>query len=245
MTPNTLPAEIEVTELAARFRQSRPEHVLRWASETFGSRVKLASSFAGESVVLIDMIYRVAPDIGVVTIDTGRLPEETFELMNQVRDRYQINIEVVTPDQSAIEELVTQKGPYSFRLSVENRLECCRIRKVEPARRALKGLAAWITGIRRDQSESRSSVEVVEWDSRYGLLKLNPLAFWNRSEVWKYIDAHGVPYNQLYDRGYSSIGCACCTRAILPGEDARSGRWWWELESDRECGMHAFPSSRS
>ncbi len=228
----------ELNAISERFKGRPAEEIVRWAAETFGSEIKAASSFGAEDVVLIDMIAKVTPQIKVFTLDTGRLHDETYEVMERVRTRYSIEIEAVFPDREAVERLVREKGFYSFRESVENRRECCGIRKVEPLRRALAGMRAWMTGLRRDQAVTRTDTEAIEWDEANGLAKVNPLVEWTNEQVWEYIRAHKVPYNALHDRGFPSIGCAPCTRAIKPGEDIRAGRWWWELPENKECGLH-------
>lgn len=232
-----IPAQ-ELAELNRRFQGRPPEEIVRWAADTFGPDIKLASSFGAEDVVLIDIVSRVAPQIRIFTLDTGRLNDETYEVMERVRARYGIDLEVMFPDREAVERLVREKGLYSFRESVENRRECCRIRKVEPLRRALAGMRAWMTGLRRDQAVTRADTQAVEWDEGNGLVKVNPLVEWTHEQVWEYIRAHNVPYNRLHDRGYPSIGCAPCTRPVRPGEDIRAGRWWWENPEHKECGLH-------
>jgi phosphoadenosine phosphosulfate reductase len=218
---------------------SAPQELLRWALGRFHPRIALASSFGAEDVVLIDMLIRVRPDARIVTLDTGRLHEETYEVMERIRRRYGATIETVFPEREAIERLEREKGLYSFRDSIESRKECCAVRKVEPLRRALAGLEAWITGLRREQAITRGRIRNVEFDETFGLLKLNPLADWSESQVWEYIRLHDVPYNDLHDRGFPSIGCAPCTRAVHTGEDIRAGRWWWERPDQKECGLHA------
>ena len=228
----------ELRDLPARFRGKPAEHIVRWAGETFGPRVKLASSFGAEDVVLIDIVARAAPAIKVFTLDTGRLNDETYEAMERVRERYGMEIETVFPERIAVEQLVREKGFYSFRESIENRRECCHIRKVEPLRRALAGATAWMTGLRRDQAATRTETGAIEWDEGNALLKVNPLVDWTNEQVWEYVRANNVPYNRLHDQGFPSIGCAPCTRAVKPGEDIRAGRWWWELPENKECGLH-------
>ena len=228
----------ELRELNERFRGKPVEDIVRWAGETFGPRVKLASSFGAEDVVLIDIVARAAPAIKVFTLDTGRLNDETYEAMERVRERYGMEIETVFPERIAVEQLVREKGFYSFRESIENRRECCHIRKVEPLRRALAGATAWMTGLRRDQTATRTETGAIEWDEGNALLKINPLVDWTHEQVWEYVRANDVPYNRLHDQGFPSIGCAPCTRAIQPGEDIRAGRWWWELPENKECGLH-------
>ncbi len=215
------------------------EDVLRWALERFHPRIGFASSFGAEDVVVIDMLARIRQDARIFTLDTGRLHEETYEAMEKVRRRYGVTIETFFPDSRRVERLEREKGFYSFRESIDNRKECCNIRKVEPLGRALDGLDAWITGLRRDQAVTRSAVGKIEFDSaRPGLVKFNPLADWTLDHVWDYIRRHEVPYNTLHDRHFPSIGCAPCTRAVGPGEDVRAGRWWWELPDQKECGLH-------
>jgi phosphoadenosine phosphosulfate reductase len=201
----------------------------------------LASSFGAEDMVLIDLIARVALPIGVFTLDTGRLPSETYALIDRTRDRYAIAIDVYCPEASAVEAYVREHGANAIYRDVALRERCCAIRKTEPLGRALAGKGAWITGLRRAQSLTRHDVPVEAFDAAHGLHKFNPLADWSHDDVWSYIRAHRVPYNPLHDRGYPSIGCAPCTRAVEPGEDARAGRWWWEQPATRECGLHRRP----
>jgi phosphoadenosine phosphosulfate reductase len=175
----------------------------------------------------------------VFTLDTGRLHPETYQVMEEVRHRYRIAIESFFPEGGAVEKLEREKGFFSFRRSVEERKECCAIRKLEPLSRALRGCAAWVTGLRREQSPTRAALETVEIDGQNdGLLKLNPLADWTLAQVWQYARERALPVNALHAQGYPSIGCAPCTRAIAPGEDVRAGRWWWELPERKECGLH-------
>jgi phosphoadenosine phosphosulfate reductase len=197
----------------------------------------LACSFGAEDMVLLDAIARSARSIEVFTLDTGRLPEETQTLLETTRDKYPLVIRTYFPDADAIQIWVQQNGPNGFYKSVAQRQQCCHIRKVEPLKRALAGKKSWITGLRREQSQARQSLQLEEWDPANGLIKINPLLEWTTPEVWEYIRANQVPYNALHDRGYPSIGCAPCTRAVQPGEDIRAGRWWWETSS-KECGLH-------
>jgi len=214
--------------------------LVAWAVETFGDSVALASSFGAEDIVLIDMLARATPKPRVFAIDTGRLHEATYEVMEDVCQRYGLTIEAYYPEQCAVEALERESGFYSFRKSLAARHECCRIRKVEPLGRALAGLQAWITGLRREQSVTRTEVGFVECDEAHGgILKLNPLADWSAEQVWDYIRRYNVPYNRLHDEGFPSIGCEPCTRAVAPGEHPRGGRWWWEAPEHKECGLHA------
>ncbi len=230
------PEELEA--LSERLRGKPAEEVVRWAADTFGSEIALASSFGAEDVVAIDMIAKEASGIRVFTLDTGRLHDETYEVMERVRVKYGVVIQSYFPDREAVERLEREKGFYSFRESIENRKECCGIRKMEPLRRALSGMKAWMTGLRSEQAVTRSEMAVVEWDGGNGLAKVNPLIDWSEEQVWEYVRANDVPYNALHDRGFPSIGCAPCTRAVKPGEDVRAGRWWWENPENKECGLH-------
>jgi phosphoadenosine phosphosulfate reductase len=197
-----------------------------------------ACSFGAEDMVLMDLIAQHYPGITVFTLDTGRLPEETYSLMRDVADRYGIHVPVYFPEPAAVEAYVAQNGPNGFYDSVDLRKKCCHIRKVEPLKRALRGKRAWITGLRRDQAPTRKELAVSEFDAGNGLQKISPLLDWSLSDVWAYIKQFNVPYSALHDKGYTSIGCAPCTRAITPGEDVRAGRWWWEDPEIRECGLH-------
>lgn len=229
----------EVQELATRFEGKDPETVIRWALERFHPRMALASSLQAEEMVILDMAWRMNPGVRVFTLDTGRLHEETYTVMEQIREKYGIGVESYFPNREAVEALEREKGFYSFRQSVEERKYCCGIRKVEPLGRALDGLDAWVTGLRREQAVTRGTVGKVEADESHGgIIKLNPLTDWSGEQVWDYIRAHDVPYNRLHDIGFPSIGCAPCTRAVKPGEDMRAGRWWWELPESKECGLH-------
>lgn len=220
----------------------RPETLLRWAIQAMGDKLVLVTSFQAEGMVLLDMAWHIDPSIRVVTLDTGRLPQETHELIDRVQRHYGLEIEVHAPDPVAIHRLVSVQGPNLFYRSREGRLACCHARKVAPLRIALEGVSAWITGLRREQSASRATLERITIDQEHdGRLKLSPLADWRWSQVWTYIRRHGVPYHRLYDRGYTSIGCAPCTRPVGPGEDARAGRWWWEAGGAKECGLHLAP----
>ena len=222
-------------------RMSAPE-AIRWALDRFHPRIAFASSFGAEDVVVVDLLVRARPDARIFTLDTGRLNEETYDVAERIRRRYGIVIETFFPQRETVERLEREKGLFSFRESIGNRKECCGIRKVEPLRRALAGLDAWISGLRRAQAVTRGAVRRLEWDEGFGILKLNPLADWSEEQVWNYIRANELPYNALHDSGFPSIGCAPCTRAVAPGEDVRAGRWWWELPEEKECGLHAATS---
>ena len=229
----------QLREDADRVEAMNAGDAVRWALERHHPRIAFASSFGAEDVVVTDLLLRQRPDARIFTLDTGRLPEETHDVAARQRARYGATIETFFPERGAVEALLRDKGPLSFRDSVENRKECCEIRKVEPLRRALAGLDLWITGLRREQAVTRATVRKLEWDDAFNLLKLNPIADWSEDQVWEYIRAHDLPYNALHDRGFRSIGCAPCTRAVAPGDDVRSGRWWWEIPEHKECGLHA------
>ncbi len=215
------------------------EQALAWVESRFGSTAAIASSFGLEDVVLLELASKHAPHVKVFTLDTGRLPAETYELIEKLRDRYDLKVETFFPQAPAVEALVTHKGNFSFRDSIENRKECCGIRKVEPLARALATRAAWVTGLRREQSVTRAQVELLERDAAHGgIWKVNPLAAWTQAQLWDFVEAHHVPVNALHKLGYPSIGCAPCTRAVKPGEDLRAGRWWWESPDHKECGIH-------
>ena len=215
-----------------------PSDMLAWAAEGFGGGAVVASSLGAEDQVLTHMIGQRRLPLRVFTLDTGRLFPESYDLIERTREELGVSIEVFFPDPSAVESMVREEGVNLFYRSVELRKRCCGIRKVEPLRRALSGASVWIVGLRNDQSPTRSRVETLEWDDANGLLKLSPLARWSADDVWAYVRAHGVPYHPLHDRGFPSIGCAPCTRAVDPGEDPRAGRWWWERPDQKECGLH-------
>jgi phosphoadenosine phosphosulfate reductase len=199
----------------------------------------LACSFSVEDVVLIDILHQVAPEVRVFALDTGRLNEETYEVAEAVSERYGIAIDWYFPERQAVEQLERDKGLFSFRASLENRHECCRIRKVEPLRRALADKAGWITGLRRAQSVTRTELAAIELDqANGGLLKINPLLNWSDEQIWDYAEEQHLPVNRLHQQGYPSIGCAPCTRPIQEGEHPRAGRWWWENPEHKECGLH-------
>lgn len=198
----------------------------------------LASSFSIEDMVLTDAIVRHTPGIDTFTLDTGRLPAETYVLMQKTHQKYDGVVGVYSPDCGVLAEFVQAYGPNAFYDSVEQRKECCRIRKLEPLERALDGRAAWITGLRKEQSVTRTDTQHKEWDEAHGIPKFNPLLDWTEQEVWAYIRRYDVPFNELHEKGYPSIGCAPCTRAVAAGEDIRAGRWWWENPETKECGLH-------
>lgn len=224
---------------AERFEHAGAEELLAWALERFHPRMAISAAGGVDGMVLIDMAWRIDPSVRVFTLDTGRLPPETYALFEEVRQRYGIDVEFEYPDREAIARLVSTEGPNLMYRSVDLRIACCEIRKVEPLKRKLATLDAWVAGLRREQWKTRRNVAKVEVDRDHGgIVKLNPLADWKLGDVWDYVRANEVPYHDLFDRGYTSIGCAPCTRPVLAGEPERAGRWWWEDQTDKECGIH-------
>jgi phosphoadenosine phosphosulfate reductase len=232
--------DYEAGEIAVELDDKEPQEVIAWALDRFRAhRIAICTSFQSDGMAILDMAWRIDPKVRVFTVDTGRMPAETYDLMERVRDKYGMQIEVYYPDAKEISEYVRLYGPNAFYKGVPMRLRCCEIRKVNPLKNVLTGLDAWFTGLRRDQWASRSNIRKIEIDYDHGgLLKVNPLADWMDEEVWEYIKANDVPYNALYDKSYTSIGCMPCTRPTAPGEDPRAGRWWWEKNAPKECGIH-------
>ena len=226
-------------ELNKEFRGQNPEEVIKAMLERFNGKIALASSMGAEDQVLTDMVLNADKNADIFTLDTGRVFPETYDLIQRTNSRYGINIRVMFPDHKRVEEMVNSKGINLFYDSVENRKLCCHIRKIEPLQRALSTLDVWITGLRRSQSVTRTNGQMIEWDENNGLIKFNPLIDWSEEDVWDYIHENNVPYHRLHDKGFPSIGCQPCTRAIEPGEDVRAGRWWWENPELKECGLHA------
>jgi phosphoadenosine phosphosulfate reductase len=212
--------------------------ILQWAWRTFPQKIALATSLSLEDQLLTDLAARTVPELPIFTLDTGRLFQETYDLIEKTEARYGIKIQIFYPEAKAVEQMVNEHGVNLFRKSMELRKHCCFTRKVLPLKRALAGKDAWLCGLRQEQSVTRSSLLPVEWDETNGLVKINPLWEWSSTRVKEYIQLHRVPYNPLQDQGYPSIGCACCTRAIREGEEARAGRWWWEAPEHKECGLH-------
>ncbi len=227
-----------ITNWNSLFENESPEIVLRFFLEYFKGKIALASSLGPEDQVLTEMAASISPDTKIFTLDTGRLFPETYDLIDRTSKKYKINIKVYFPDAAEVEEMVSKKGINLFFDSIENRKLCCSIRKLKPLSRALSKLDAWITGLRREQSVTRNNLRTVEWDENNGLLKINPLINWTEQQVWTYIDSRNIPYSPLHKKGYASIGCQPCTRAIEAGENVRAGRWWWENPETKECGLH-------
>lgn len=217
-----------------------PQEVLRWALDDLHPRIAMASSFGAEDVAVIDMIMKINPKARIFTLDTGRLNQETYDVMDEIRNKYNTNIEVMFPDHNEVEQMVRVNGMNLFYHSIGNRKLCCGIRKVHPLNRMLSTLDGWITGLRADQTEVRSNATKIEIDSQHNdIIKVNPILEWTWEQTWDYIKKNNVPYNKLHDKGFPSIGCEPCTRAIKPGEPLRAGRWWWESDTQKECGLHA------
>lgn len=224
---------------AEELEDKSAEEVLKWALAEYGDKVALACSFGAEDVVLIDILAKISPKARVFTLDTGRLPQETYDVMEEIQKKYPLKIEVFFPNTKATEEMEEEHGPNLFYKSLELRKKCCGVRKMEPLGRAMSSLSAWICGLRKEQAVTRTGVKKVEIDAEgKSPAKLNPLADWTEKDIWNYIKKNDVPYNKLHDKNYPSIGCAPCTRAVKPGEDVRAGRWWWETPEQKECGLH-------
>jgi phosphoadenosine phosphosulfate reductase len=233
-----------ISDLANKFEKKSATDILKWSIENFGNKIALASSFGAEDVIIIDMMAKIdKTKTKILTLDTGRLNQETYDVMDEIRKKYDIFIESYFPNSEEVEKMVRRKGFNLMYESIENRKLCCGIRKVNPLNRALATLDGWITGLRREQAITRLNIKKIEIDSTHNnILKINPIADWSEDMVWKYIKENEVPYNKLHDKGYPSIGCEPCTRAISKGENRRSGRWWWEESSQKECGLHIDPS---
>ena len=229
----------QVEDLNNEFQDKSPKDVLRWALDNVHPNIALASSFGAEDVVVIDMLMKIDPKARVFTLDTGRLNQETYNVMDEVKAKYKTILEIMFPDTVETQNMVREHGMNLFYKGQENRKMCCGIRKVQPLKKMLATLDGWITGIRADQTQNRGDAAIFEVDNVFGgILKVNPIINWSWDETWDYIKANDVPFNKLHDQGYPSIGCEPCTRAIKEGEDLRAGRWWWENESDKECGLH-------
>jgi phosphoadenosine phosphosulfate reductase len=228
-----------IASLQAEIRRYSAFETLAWALARFGrDRIVFATSFGAEDQVITDILAHLDPSAHIFTLDTGMLPRETLETLQRTQHRYGFAIQIVRPEPAALEEMLQEHGRELYYESVEKRKLCCHVRKVEPLHKTLAGWKAWICGLRREQSVTRRTVARIEWDEVFRLYKINPLVDWTESQVWEYIRNNDVPYNALHDQGYRSIGCAPCTRAVQPGEDVRSGRWWWENPEHKECGLH-------
>ncbi len=228
----------QINQLNKEFQGKIPEELLSYFLNQYGNRIALASSLGLEDQVLTDMIWKINRSARIFTIDTGRLFPEAYSLINKTNLRYGIKMEVFFPENKSVENYVWLNGINAFYESIDKRKACCHVRKIEPLLRALSTLDVWICGLRQEQSVTRTKVQVVEWDEANNLIKINPLVHWTEEDVWNYIKVNKVPYNILHDKGFPSIGCQPCTRAVAKGEDVRAGRWWWENPEHKECGLH-------
>lgn len=231
--------QTQIKELQNLVDNKTPEETIQFFLDKFQDKIAFSSSLGAEDQVITDMISKIDKSAKIFTLDTGRVFPETYDLIERTSRKYKMPIQIYFPDAKQVEEMVNDKGINLFFESVENRKLCCHIRKIEPLKRAFKDLDVWICGLRRDQSVTRTDVQVVEWDEANGLIKLNPIVDWTEEQVWDYIKTNKVPYNRLHDKGFPSVGCQPCTRAIEKGEDTRAGRWWWENPETKECGLHA------
>ncbi|RXK06653.1 phosphoadenylyl-sulfate reductase [Halarcobacter bivalviorum] len=230
---------MDVNNLNQKFQNSNAQEIIEYFIKEYGQDAALSSSLGAEDQVLTDMILKVDKNANIFTLDTGRLHPETYDVMDATNLKYGVKLNVFFPLNEKVEELYQKQGINGHFESIENRKNCCNIRKMEPLRRALKPLKVWITGLRAAQSVTRTDMPIVEYDENFGVIKVNPLINWSEEDVWNYIKQNNVPYNKLHDQGFPSIGCAPCTRAIKDGEDIRAGRWWWENPEHKECGLHA------
>lgn len=227
-----------IDQINQDFQDKDAIEVLKWANETFENRIVLASSLGLEDQVLTDMLFKINPEFNIFFLDTGRIHQETYDVLEKTMNKYGIKYDIYYPNTKNIEYYTKEHGINAFYKSIELRKKCCEIRKIEPLKRAISGFEAWITGLRRDQSITRSAVNKIEWDNDNNKIKINPLTDWTTEQIWSYIKKYNVPYNILHDRGFPSIGCAPCSRPISANEDIRAGRWWWEAPKTRECGLH-------
>jgi len=229
---------INIEELNNNLENTDTENILKYFVDKYGTKAVLSTSFSIEDQVIIHMLSKISNDPEIFTLDTGRLPYETYNLIDKTREHYNIKIDVYFPDYRMVEEMVKEKGVNLFYDSVENRKRCCNVRKVEPLKRALREKEVWITGLRKEQSVTRENLNIVEYDSGYEIIKVNPLLNWTEKQIWDYIKSNNIPYNQLYKQNYRSIGCAPCTRPVKESGNIRDGRWWWENPDSKECGLH-------
>ena len=227
-----------VKQLNEDLENKSAQEVIEFFLKNYKYSSALSSSLAAEDQVLTDIILKEYKEAKIFTLDTGRLHPETYDVMDATNLKYNIKLDVYFPKETDVQELYKTQGINGQYESIENRKTCCGIRKIEPLKRALKGLDIWFTGLRSSQSVTRTQMQLVEWDEGFNLIKVNPLILWNEDDVWNYIKENKVPYNKLHDIGFPSIGCAPCTRAVKDGEDIRAGRWWWENPEHKECGLH-------
>ncbi len=229
----------QIVELNAQMEKLSPEEIVEYFTTNFKGEIALSNSLSLEDQVLTDMICKIAPETRIFTLDTGRVFPEAYDVIERTKKKYQKDIEIFFPNFENVEKMVAENSINLFYESVEKRKLCCKVRKIEPLKRAFKGLKVWICGLRQEQSITRYGLHPVEWDEGNGLIKISPLYNWSSAKVREYIDTHEVPYNILSDQGYPSIGCQPCTCAVSEGEDERSGRWWWETPETKECGLHS------
>ena len=230
--------KLNIEQLNQQFEGQSPEAVIQYFLSEYTGKIALSSSLGIEDQVLTDMIVKADKSTRIFTLDTGRLFPETYSLIDKTNIKYDIHLEVLFPDYMEVEKMVKEEGINLFYKGIDQRKACCRVRKLDPLKRAFQGLEVWICGLRKEQSITRQAVQLIEWDENNGLIKLNPLIHFTEDQVWDYIKKNHVPYNKLHDQGFPSIGCQPCTRAIQPGEDIRAGRWWWENPDQKECGLH-------
>jgi phosphoadenosine phosphosulfate reductase len=228
----------QIEELNRKFKDAAVPDLLNWFTENYPDRIAFSTSLGAEDQVIMHFLSKIRTPVKIFTLDTGRLFQETYDLLDITRKKYGLPIDIYFPDARRVEGMVRAKGINLFYESVENRQMCCGIRKIEPLIRALTGMEVWITGMRKEQSVTRTGADLVEWDPEYGIIKLNPLVNWTLDMVWHHVRTFGIPVNELHSKGFPSIGCLPCTRAVKPGEDLRSGRWWWEMPENKECGLH-------
>ena len=228
----------KIEQLNQQFEGKTPEEVLQYFLFEYKGKIALSSSLSIEDQVLTDLIVKTDKSTRIFTLDTGRLFPETYSLIDKTNLTYDIHLEVMFPDYQEVEKMVKEEGINLFYNGIEQRKTCCRVRKLDPLKRAFQGLEVWICGLRKEQSVTRQAVQLIEWDENNGLIKLSPLIHFTEDEVWEYIKKYRVPYNKLHDKGFPSIGCQPCTRAVNQGEDIRAGRWWWENPDQKECGLH-------
>lgn len=229
----------EIDSLNIKYADASAQELLQSFMAQYGARLALSSSLSIEDQTLTDMMLRIDPQANIFTLDTGRLFPETYELIDRTNEHYKVKLKVYCPQTEALQQFVATEGINPFYESIEKRHACCEVRKLEPLRRAFRDLDVWVCGLRSAQSVTRSDMRLIEWDERHGLLKINPLIRWTEQQVWDYIRENRVPYNRLHDKGFPSIGCEPCTRAVRRIDDVRAGRWWWESPDHRECGLHS------
>jgi phosphoadenosine phosphosulfate reductase len=228
-----------IQNLNKQFKDSDPQKVLEYFISNYKKEIAFASSMGAEDQIITHFLSQIDKSVRIFTLDTGRLFPETYSLISRTKSHFEINIEIFFPDTANIEKMVNSKGINLFYESIENRKLCCNIRKIEPLKRAFKGLKVWICGLRREQAVTRQNMQMVEWDNENQLIKINLLINWKEDDIWNFINKQGIPYNKLHDNGFPSIGCQPCTRSISKEEDVRAGRWWWENPETKECGLHA------